>query len=123
MATLNGQTSQEIAKKIVSDAVTPQLLEIDGVCSQNLDVLVRKAHRDDIDSRGENFWLKNRDRFRQEFIVDSINTQHKQLLKYLDKRAKEMNLKYYESLIAHGMSVSDAHELAFNGKEPVTDKK
>lgn len=117
MSTLNGKTPEQMASEIVKDAVTPSLIELDGVCSQNLDSLVRKSHRDEIDARGENFWLKNRDRFRQEFIVDMINGQHKQLLKYLEKRAKEMNLKYYESLIKHGMSANEAHKLAFNGKE------
>jgi sulfur relay (sulfurtransferase) DsrC/TusE family protein len=122
MATLNGQTPQQIAKEIVKDAVTPSLIEIDGVTSQHLDILVRKDHRDEIDTRGENFWRKNRDRVRQEYLTEMINGAHKQLIKYLEKREKEMNLKYYESLIKGGMSANDAHKLAFNGKEtePVT---
>lgn len=127
MATLTtdtgSKTPEQLAKEIVKDAVTSSLLEIDGVCSQNLDVLVRKSHRDEIDARGENHWKKNRDRFRQEFVVDMINNSHKQLIKYINKREEEMNLKYYKSLISHGMTANEAHKLAFNGKDVVVDVK
>src|ERR1700675_4130710 len=63
MAELNGKTPAVIAKEIVNDAVTPATLIIDGVCSQHLDTLARKENKDAIEARGENFWVKNRDRF------------------------------------------------------------
>src|SRR5271155_162266 len=117
MAELNGKTPAVLAKEIVTEAITPQLVEVDGVCSQNLDVLVRKEHRDEIDTRGERFWAKNRERFRNEFLVTMINKQHKQLLKYLSARERTMAQTYYDSLIKSGMSPNEAHGLAFNGKE------
>jgi len=115
LTTDNGsKTPEQLAKEIVKDAVTTALVEVDGVCSQHLDTLARKENKDSIEARGEKFWLKNRDRFRQETVVDLINGKFDALVKYLDKREREMNQKYYDSLIGHGMQPNEAHKLAFN---------
>jgi hypothetical protein len=117
MATMNGKTPEQIATEIVKDAVQSSILEIDGVTSQHLDTLARKENKDAIETRGERFWQKNRDRFRQECVAELINKKHEALVKYIGKREQEMNLKYYNSLIEHGMQPNEAHKLAFNGKD------
>jgi len=121
LTTDNGsKTPEQLAKEIVKDAVISALVEIDGVTSQHLDTLARKENKDSIEARGEKFWQKNRDRFRQECVVDMINNKYDALIKYLNKREEEMNLKYYKSLISHGMTANEAHKLAFNGRDSET---
>lgn len=115
MALLNGQTPAEISKEIVKEAVTPVLHELDGVTTQHLDVLVRKDNRDVLESRGEKYWINNRDRLRQAYLTKTINGLHKQFVKYVDKRNEDMNVKYYKALIADGMQANEAHKLAFGG--------
>lgn len=121
MALLNGQTPAQLSKEIVNAAISKFLVEIDGVTSQHLDVLARKDNKDSIEARGEKFWSKNRDHFREEMVSKLINNTHKQLVKYLDKREEEMSLKYYKSLIASGMQANEAHKLAFNGTDKIED--
>jgi hypothetical protein len=125
MATLNGQTPQAIAKEIVNDAVTPQLIEIDGITSQNLDKLARKSHLAEIDALGERHWNKNRERYRNEFVVNFVRGAYKQLVKQLEKREREMAQTYYDSLIKSGMQPNEAHKLAFasNGVEVKPETK
>ena len=123
MATLDGKTPEQIAKEIVQDAVQSQLVEIDGVTSQHLDVLARYESRDTIQVRGEKYWTKNRDRLREETLIDLINNKHKGLVKYLDKRELDKNNEYFQKLVRDGMNKDQAYDLAFNGKEPVTEEK
>lgn len=114
LTTDNGtKTPAEIAKQIVSEAVQPQLVEIDGVTSQHLDKLARKANLASIEAFGERFWNKNRDRLRQEVVANHINSSFKQLVKQLEKREREMSQTYYDALIKQGMSPNDAHKQAF----------
>ena len=113
MATLNGQTPEQIAKNIVSEAVAPQLIEIDGVTSQHLDKLARKANLTAIEALGERHWNKNRDRFRAEVVSNFINSAFKQMVKQIEKREQEMSLTYYNALIRQGMQPNEAHKLAF----------
>lgn len=125
MATLNGQTPQEMAKDIVNKAIEKVLVEIDGVTSQHLDVMVRKDNKDSLEARGEKFWIKNREHLREEYLCKLINNTHKQFVKYIEKRELDMSVKYYQSLIKGGMSANEAHKLAFNGVESdtATDNK
>jgi len=126
MATLNGKTPETIAKEIINDAVTTSLIEIDGVTSQHLDKLARKANLNSIEAFGERHWNKHRDQFRREVICNFINSYFKQMVKQLEKREREMAQTYYDSLIKQGMSPNEAHKLAFNGdekKEEVAEKK
>lgn len=129
MALLNGKSAETIAKEIIKDAVTAQLVEVDGVTSQHLDVLARYDNRDTIQVRGERFWEKNRERLREETLVEMINNKHKQLVKYLDKREENANNEYFQKLVKGGMATDQAYKLAFNGKEepkteaPATEEK
>jgi hypothetical protein len=120
MATLNGKTPEQLATEIVKDAVESQMIEIDGVSSQHLDVLARYENRDTIQVRGEKFWTKNRDRLREETIVNLVNGRHKGLVKYLDKREQDAANSYFQKLVKGGMAKDEAFTIAFNGVEAKT---
>lgn len=110
MALLNGRTPEELASEIVTEAIEPQMLEIDGVRSQELDSLARYISRDAIQVKGETWFNKNRDRLRQEAVEKLIHDKFDAIMKYMTKKEQDAKMQYFLLLRAKGMSLEQAEK-------------
>ena len=108
MAKLNGKTPVEIAKEIISEAIDPIMVEIDGVRGQELEELIRYKFSKKIYSKGEKWFERNLDALRQEFLESIIKGLYKTRKKADEEQEKKDVLEYYQLLQSKGMPAQEA---------------
>lgn len=114
MATMNGQTPEQIAKAIVESAVEDVVISISGTANQKLTTVVRYLNRDKIQARGENWFKKNEEMLTSDAVETLINAREKAIVDYLKKKEQEEKDAAFRELVAKGITVKEAYDKIFN---------
>lgn len=112
MATLNGQTPEQIAKEIVN-SLEDQAVMVSGMASEELLFLVRSKNVTTIEARGQKYFEKEKDNLIKAFLSDMIHNLAQAKKNYLaDKEVKAQD-DLFRLLCSKGIHPTEAVKTAY----------